>query len=154
MEARVRRLPTNTIRGEVSALRFGHIVSWLGDFAKGGIGYKEAPKSIMRGANVGREIPFSMDLINWGAQRALASDESRKLKDEPMCATTVGFFFLLRVEGTESLRMKEVTIDKEDGDETVVSIYIRSGKSDQYNNGSFETLKRVTGAICPVNMCW
>lgn len=88
-----------TIRGKVSAVRFWHVWSGLGDFAKGGGRYKEVMKSIVKGSKTKRGIPSGLELVDWALRHALMDEESQPIKDELLCATSMGFLILLRVGG-------------------------------------------------------
>lgn len=147
------KLAPNTIRGKVSALRFWHILSGLSDFAKEGVRYKEVQKSLMRSTSVNREIPFGLELLQWAYdQSILIGGLDSPVQDELFCASTLGFYYLLRVSEIEGLRMKDVRLSiYEDGD-TTLTIRIISSKTDQYNEGAFKTLKSATGPIFPVEM--
>ena len=50
-------------------------------------------------------------------------------REELLCATALGFCYLLRVGELESLRMSDIRLDRE-GD-TVLTIYIRPSKTDR-----------------------
>ena len=48
--------------------------------------------------------------------------------------------------------MHDIHLDKDDVGGTVIAIYIKSSKTDRYNDGAFETLKCAPGTVCPVKM--
>ena len=147
------KLAPNTIRGKVSALRFWHILSGLSAFAKEGGRYKEVLKSLMRGTSVNRKIPFGLDLLQWAyEQSVVAGGLDSNVQDELLCASTLGFYYLLRVGEIEGLRMKDIRLNIDDDGDTTLTIHIISSKTDQYNDGAFKTLKSVPEPICPVKM--
>ena len=78
-------------RGKVSAARFWHVMSGLGDFANGGGRYKEVSRSIMKDSETKRKIPFGLDLIEWAVKYALLGEESQTIRGELLRATTLGF---------------------------------------------------------------
>ena len=48
--------------------------------------------------------------------------------------------------------MKDAHLDTDDEGDTALAIYLKSRKTDQYNEGAFKTLKSAPGAACPVRM--
>ena len=48
--------------------------------------------------------------------------------------------------------MKDARLNVDDDNETIITIHLRSRITDQYNEGSYKTLKRVGGPARPVEM--
>ena len=84
---------------------------------------------------VDREIPFSLDMIEWLYGNYLEGDAANYSRIELVTATVVGFFFLLRVREPGNLRMSDVKLGRSENRNGFITIHIRNSKTDQFNEG-------------------
>ena len=84
---------------KISAIRFRHVITGLGDFTKGGGRYQQVLKGMKRGQKVRRKISFSLDMLEWLYTDFLQNDSAKLSRVELYTAAVLGFFSLLRVGG-------------------------------------------------------
>ena len=88
---------SDSIRVKLPAIRFWPVICGLDDFAKFGGIYQQVLKGMRRDRKENREIPFSLDMIEWLHTNFLQVDLANTSRSELYTATVLGFFFLLMV---------------------------------------------------------
>ena len=149
-EFHVMKNTSDTIRVKLSAIKFWHVITGLGDFTKFGGRYLQVLKGMKRQRRVSRKIPFSLDMAEWMYRNFLAPDMANQMRIELYTATVLGFFFLLRIGELEKLRMSDVQLGRGEDLNEIITIHIRNSKTDQFNEGDFKTLSAIPGIACPV----
>ena len=106
-ESKVLANAPNTISGEISGIRFRHLLVGMPDFTLGGGRYTHVRKSVRRGSSVNRQISVTLEMLSELASQQLTEGP---LSIGVSCASLVGFFFLLRVGGLDGLRWMDVLL--------------------------------------------
>ena len=149
-ETRVMGIKASTVRNKVSSLRYWHILAGYPDFGKWSCMYKQVLNSIAKGDTTLRNYPFNLELMKWAKEEVSTPGkhpESRLNSTGAgiFAAVSVGFFFLLRINEIENLRMKDIRIER-DGGVVFLNLHIKGSKTDQYNLGDQKRLGEVGGA--------
>ena len=150
-EHKIFGLQASTLAKRFYAIRFLHVVEGYDDISLRAHRVKALLKAVKLRGNRCKKVPFNTDLLRW-IYREL--NLSKAVKDVNLMRLWAGilcaFFYCLRISELLALTWRDIKFVDDSPNTTVLSILIRSSKTDQEKMGVTRMLRANGTSLCPV----